>query len=132
MKFTSLVSRSLLVAGLAVSSFAACGSLKAPATSEPQPLAHDPLVDTSGHFVASRTYQGECMPAGSRGGCYSITLEPDGSYHQVLLDATVSGTYAIAGDDVHLTPAGDMPPATMTLSADRSHLGDYVYQPPAP
>lgn len=80
------------------------------------------------HFAASRTYQGECMPAQSRGGCYSITLEPDGSYRQMLLDAAVTGTYVIEGDQVSLTPGGDMPPATMTLSADRTKLDDYQYQ----
>ncbi|MCE9572257.1 MAG: hypothetical protein K8W52_03805 [Deltaproteobacteria bacterium] len=130
MKISRLVVRTLLAASLAATTLA-CGSPKAPPVAA-QPPAADPLVTADGHFAASRTYQGECMPAGSRGGCYSITLEPDGSYRHVLLDAPVTGTYAITGDDVHLTPSGDLPPATMTLSADRSHLGDYVYQPPAP
>ena len=33
---------------------------------------------------------------------------------------------------VQLTPGGAAPPSTMTLSADRTKLDDYVYQPPTP
>jgi hypothetical protein len=93
----------------------------------------DPLLAADGkHFAADRTYQGECMPAGSRGGCYSVTLNADGSYRNWLLDAAMMGTYEIKGDQVMLTPnAGDAPERTMTLSADRTKLDDYVYQPAA-
>lgn len=102
----------------------------APGTTEP---AGDPVLTADGtHFAASRTYQGECAPAGSRGGCYSISLEPDGSYRQVLLDAAITGTYVVSGATVQLTPGGAAPPSTMTLSADRTKLDDYVYQPPTP
>jgi hypothetical protein len=106
------------------------GSPKPPPTPT-QPS--DPLLTADGqHFAASRTYQGECMPAQSRGGCYSFTFAPDGTYRQMLLDAAVTGTYVIAGDSVSLTPDGDMPPATMTLSSDRTKLDDYTYQAVAP
>ena len=94
------------------------------------PPAGDPLLTADGHhFAASRTYQGECMPAGSRGGCYSVTLEPDGTFRHWLLDAAVTGTYSIDGDQVALTPNGGAEPSTMTLSADRTKLDDFVYQP---
>lgn len=89
----------------------------------------DPLLTADGHFAVARTYKGECAPAGSRGGCYSITLEPDGHFRHMLLDAAVSGTYVVKGDAVNLTPEGAMPPSSMPLSADRTRLGDYVYQP---
>lgn len=123
--------------------FAAALSLSAAAcivhTGKPRPApgptqpAGDPVLSADGtHFAASRTYQGECAPAGSRGGCYSITLEADGSYRQVLLDAAITGTYAISGSTVSLTPGGAAPPSTMTLSPDRTKLDDYVYQPPTP
>lgn len=81
-------------------------------------------------FAAERTYQGECAPAGSRGGCYSITLRPDGSYRHMLLDAPMSGTYVISGNQVTFTPSGPGEAEPMTLSADRSMLGTYVYQAP--
>lgn len=91
----------------------------------------DALLAADGkHFAVSRTYQGECMPAGSRGGCYSVTLDPDGSFRNWLLDAAIIGTYEIEGDLVKLTPTGDAPPSTMTLSADRTKLDDYVYLEP--
>lgn len=132
--FDRILSRVLVAAVLGTGLIAAAGcpsSAAKPVVQQP-PTGGDPLFTADGkHFAASRTYQGECMPAGSRGGCYSITLEPDGSYRHVLLDAAVSGTYAIAGDDVSLTPDGDMPPQTMTLSADRSRLGDFAYQAPS-
>ena len=132
--FPSLVSRILVAAVLGSGLIAAAGcpaSSGKPVVQQP-PTGGDPLLTADGkHFAASRTYQGECMPAGSRGGCYSITLEPDGTYRHVLLDAAVTGKYAIAVDEVSLTPDGDMPPQTMTLSADRSRLGDFAYQPPS-
>lgn len=117
---------------LALTTLTACPSGSTPAPSPPTQPA-DPLLTADGrHFAAERTYQGECMPAQSRGGCYSLTLFPDGTYRQVLLDAAVTGAYSISGTTVSLTPDNDMPPATMTLSADRTKLDDYVYQPPTP
>ena len=124
--------RSVLAASAASLSLAACVvHTNPPPPPGDRPPAPDPMLTADGqHFAVSRTYQGECAPAGSRGGCYSVSLEPDGSYRHMLLDAPISGTYAIAGDKVNFTPAGAAPPSTMTLSADRTRLDDYVYQPP--
>ncbi len=110
---------------------AGCPAKSAPPPVTPAPVDGAPSLTADGQRVAASTlYRGECMPAGSRGGCYEITLDPDGSYRHLLLDAEVGGTYVIAGDQVTLTPSGDMPPQTLTLSADRRKLDDFVYQPP--
>lgn len=126
--------RSVLVAAASLSLAACVVHTNGGSTPPPpgdRPPAPDPMLTTDGqHFAASRTYQGECAPAGSRGGCYSVSLEPDGSYRHMLLDAPITGTYVIAGDKVNFTPASAAPPSSMTLSADRTHLDDYVYQPP--
>ncbi len=101
-----------------------------PAIEQPAPASSDPLLTADGLRVsASRTFQGECAPAGSRGGCYSVTLEPDGRFRHMLLDAAITGTYVVEGDLVRLTPDGEAPPSTMRLSADRTRLGDYVHTP---
>lgn len=97
-----------------------------PVVAQPTP---DPMLSADGkHFATTRLYQGECV--GGRGGCYAVTLEADGSFRNMLLDAAITGTYVIEGDQVHLTPNGEAPPSTMTLSADRTKLDDFVYQPP--
>lgn len=130
MKLTSSL-LALVVSSVAL--LTACPSRGADPKSPPTQPEGDPLLTPDGrHFAASRTYQGECMPAQSRGGCYSFTLSPDGTYRQMLLDAAVTGTYVISGDQVSFTPDGDMPPSTMTLSSDRTKLDDYTYQPAAP
>ncbi|MBK9036519.1 MAG: hypothetical protein IPL61_35605 [Myxococcales bacterium] len=133
MKLSSLALRSVLAASIAALA-AGCvlTSSKAPPPPSGGPVAPaaDPALTADGqHFAASRTYQGECAPPGSRGGCYSVTLEPDGGYRHVLLDAAITGTYVISGSQVQFTPAGSAPPETMTLSADRTRLDDFVYQP---
>ena len=124
-----VVSRLVLAAalGAGIVGAAGCpGPSGKPAVEQP---GGDPLLTADGkHFAASRTYQGECMPAGSRGGCYTITLHPDGTYSHMLLDAAMSGTYVIDGDQVTLTPDNDTDVQTMTLSPDRLRLGDYAYQ----
>ena len=119
---------SLLLAGACHGS----STVTTPTTGNQPPVTQsgDPLLAADGkHFAADRTYKGECMPAGSRGGCYSITLDPDGHYRNWLLDAAISGTYEIAGAEVRFTPEGDAPPSTMTLSADRTTLDDYRFEP---
>lgn len=119
---------SLLLAGACHGS----STVTTPTTGNQPPVTQsgDPLLAADGkHFAADRTYKGECMPAGSRGGCYAVTLAADGSFRNMLLDAAITGTYEISGDTVTLTPAGEAPPSTMTLSADRTKLDDYTYEP---
>ena len=124
----------LALLAASVTSLAGCPAPKGsapPPTHEP-PTGGDPLLSADGHhFAATRTYKGECMPAGTRGGCYSVTLDADGTFSHMLLDAAVTGTYSIDGDAVTLTPSGAAEPSTMTLSADRLRLDDFVYQPPS-
>ncbi|MBE7454250.1 MAG: hypothetical protein HS111_36985 [Kofleriaceae bacterium] len=104
-----------------------------PPPSPSRPTSIDPLITADGRrFAAERTYQGECAPPGSRGGCYSITLDPDGRFRHMLLDAAMTGSYEVVGDEVRLTHDGEAPPATLRLSADRTRLGDYVYLPAQP
>jgi hypothetical protein len=85
-------------------------------------------LNASGHVTVERMYKGACAPAGSRGGCYSITLRPDGSYTHVLLDAGISGTYVVVGSQVNFTPSGGAPASSLALSADGSRLGDLQLQ----
>lgn len=67
----------------------------------------------AGRFDA--VFRGTCAPPGSRGGCYSLTLKADGTFRQILLDASQGGTYAIQGDKIVLTfPKGG--PAEQTLT----------------
>lgn len=80
------------------------------------------------HFAAERVYQGECAPPGTRGGCHTLTLRPDGSFRNWLFDAGLEGSYVIEGDSVVLTPSGAAPPERLTLSADRTRLGDLTLQ----
>lgn len=80
------------------------------------------------HFAAERVYQGECAPPGTRGGCHTLTLRPDGSFRNWLFDAGLEGSYVIEGDSVVLTPSGAAPPERLTLSADRTRVGDLTLQ----
>lgn len=50
------------------------------------------------HFATERVYMGDCAPAGSRGGCHSITFRPDGTYRNMLYDASIDGTYKVSGE----------------------------------
>lgn len=130
---------SLVVAALATVSLAGCIIHTGGTRSNPPPGGgggggDTPIVDPAltpdgAHFATARHYQGQCAPAGSRGGCYELDFQPDGSYRQWLLDAAITGTYAIARDTLTLTPSTPAAPATMTLSADKTKLDDYVYVP---
>lgn len=133
MKLIASFASCVLVAGVAALSSACVITSTKPAPPPTTGSSADPLLTADGRWFASeRLYQGACAPAGTRGGCYSITLRPDGSYRHMLLDAALAGTYVIAGDQVTLTPSSPAEPQTMTLSSDRMRLGDYAYQPPAP
>ncbi len=101
----------LLVAfGLtACSSSAATGSsaatpesdLPASSATSGSPASAAPVLSPDGkRFAKEAHYQGECAPAGSRGGCYSFTFYPDGKAEHVLLDATDHGTYRIESNAV--------------------------------
>jgi hypothetical protein len=88
------------------------------------PSVGDPLLTADGrHFAAERVYEGECAPAGSRGGCHTITFRPDGTYRVILFDAALEGTYQIRGDLVVMSAPPDMR-EELPLSADRTRLGE--------
>ncbi len=114
---------------LAILAVAACGSpTSAPPTTPPPPPA-DVLLGPDGHHVArERVYEGDCMPQGTRGGCHTVTLRPDGSYRNFLFDAAMDGTYTIDGATVSLK-GPDPEPITMTLSADGTKLDTLVLKP---
>jgi len=101
---------------------AGCGSSAPPTTPPSPPTAVSP------HVAKERVYEGECMPAGSRGGCHTVTLRPDGTYRNFLFDAAMDGTYSIAGNVVSLN-GPDREPITMTLSADGTKLDALTLKP---
>jgi len=87
--------------------------------------AGTPSPDSEGtHVAAEVVYQGDCAPPGTRGGCHSITLHPDGRYTEWLYDAVTGGTYTISGDTVTLTGSDPALNRTLTFSADRDQLGE--------
>lgn len=77
-------------------------SPQAPSTVPPPGGASTaPAVAADGkHFVAEVEYLGECMPGGSRGGCYRFAFSPDGHARHLLLDAWDEGTYRIEGNTI--------------------------------
>ena len=93
----------LALGGLAACSNSATTSPATPpgAAEEPHgapPSAGAPALSADGkHFAADARFQGECTPAGGRGGCYVLTFHPDGRAEHLLLDATETGTYRIEG-----------------------------------
>ncbi len=91
-------------------------------------------LSADGRFVAiERLYKGDCAPAGSRGGCHTITLMPDGTYRNFLYDAVITGAYEIKDGVVTLKAVADgVVDQTLPLSADLSMLGEFVYQPATP
>jgi hypothetical protein len=82
------------------------------------------------HVAVERTYVGHCAPPGSRGGCLTITLRPDGTYRHVFYDAAIEGTYTISGNTVTLSGPSSGEGETMTLSADGTRLGEMMLRPP--
>lgn len=108
---------------------AACGSSPKPAsTNPPAPAADTVLAPDGRHFAKERVYEGDCMPAGGRGGCHTVTLRPDGTFRNFLFDAAMEGTYSIEGSSVALKGA-DPEPIVMTLSEDRSKLDSLSLKP---
>jgi FlaG/FlaF family flagellin (archaellin) len=86
------------------------------------PAQTSPMTADGKHFATERVYEGRCAPAGSRGGCVTITLRPDGSYHNVQYDMAIDGTYTI--DDHTLNMTGPDMGEQMTFSPDFEQLGD--------
>ncbi len=75
----------------------ACGPKSSSSTTAAGPTPA-PMLGPSGiHFATERVYMGDCAPAGSRGGCHSITFRPQGTYCNMLYDAAIDGTYKVAG-----------------------------------
>ena len=68
------------------------------------------------------------MPAGSRGGCHTVTLRPDGTYTNFLFDAAMNGTYTVEGTVVSLA-GPDREPIKMTLSEDGAKLDALPLKP---
>ncbi len=113
---------------LAIALFAAaCGSSPKPPTTTPPAPAGD-VIGTDGHFTQERVYEGDCMPAGSRGGCHTVTLRPDGTFRNFLFDAAIEGNYSIEGSSVALK-GPDPDPVVMTLSEDRTKLDSLTLKP---
>ncbi|MBA3820634.1 MAG: hypothetical protein H0X17_17210 [Deltaproteobacteria bacterium] len=128
-----MITRLLVSLGLAT----ACGGTSAPPTSTtpatPTAPATSPLsglLTPDGRHVASeRVYEGNCAPAGSRGGCHAITLRPDGTYRNFLYDAAIDGTYVISGTTVKLTGSDPSMTEELALAADGSRLGELPLKP---
>ncbi len=122
-----------LTACVASSGPAPTGTTTPPTTTPPRevpPVATPSFLSADGRTVASeRTYKGDCAPAGTRGGCHTITLRPDGTYRNFLYDAAIEGKYEISNSTVHL--AGPAPDSDqhLALAADGSMLGDMAYEP---
>lgn len=110
---------------------AACGSTATPtSTTTPPPAEPAAYLSADGtHFAAERVYEGDCMPAGTRGGCHTITFRPDGSYRNFLFDAAMEGTYTIAGSTVNLAASDPAMNQALTLSADGTKLDTLTFKP---
>ncbi len=104
-----------------------CGAPSAPATTPSTttspPSRKDYLSADGTRFATERVYEGDCMPAGTRGGCHTLTLRPDGTARNFLFDAAVDGTYSIQGST--LTFVGSAPDMRdeLPLSEDGKTLG---------
>lgn len=108
---------------------AACGTTpKRPVSPPAPPAGAGEVIGADGHFTKERVYEGDCMPAGSRGGCHTVTLRPDGTFRNFLFDAAIEGTYSIEGSAVALK-GPDPEPIVMTLSEDRTKLDTLTLKP---
>jgi hypothetical protein len=67
------------------------------------------------------SYKGGCAPAGSREGCYVLTVEPSGKANLLLHDAGVAGSLKKNGSTWIFTPDGKARPVTFTVK-DQRHL----------
>jgi len=113
----------MMIAGLA-----ACAGTPDPATvrvpAAASPTQPSGLLGPDGvHVATERVYQGDCSPPGSRGGCHTLTLRPDGTYRNFLFDAAIPGTYRIDGTTVTLTSTDTAMTEQLTLSPDGTTLG---------
>jgi len=132
------MTRCLLAMCLAL---AACGEKSpappaAPANGATSPTTTAPpssiasLLGPGGkHFAAERVYKGQCAPPGSRGGCITITLRPDGTYRHVHYDMVLDGTYTVSGTTVSLSGAVPGEGDEMTLAPDGRMLGELPLEP---
>lgn len=99
-----------------------------PEAESPEPQGQGPGQEPGvegAHVTAEVVYKRDCAPPGSRGGCHTITLHPDGRYTEWLYDAVTGGTYTIDGDQVALSGATPELDRVLTLSADRTQLGEF-------
>ncbi len=125
-----MMTRLLLTLGLAT----ACGGISPPPTSptptSPATSSLASLLTPDGrHFATERIYEGNCAPAGSRGGCHTITLRPDGTYRNFLYDAAIDGSYVISGSTVKLTGSDPSMTEELALAPDGSQLGELPLKP---
>lgn len=114
----------------------ACGAPSAPtttpgATTSPPPLPGYLSADGT-RFATERVYEGDCMPAGSRGGCHTLTLRPDGTARNFLFDAAVDGTYSIHGSTVTFVGTGTDMRDELPLSEDGKTLGSLALKTVSP
>ena len=94
--------------------------------SEPStPMQPDP--EDRKTVIAETVYKGQCAPAGSRGGCHTLTLRPDGTFTEWMYDAGLDGTYTIQGTTVTLT-GGDSATRTLEMSADGKKIGEFTLE----
>jgi hypothetical protein len=106
---------------------AACGPKSKPEPTTPPETSV--LSDDGTHVRAERVYEGECMPEGSRGGCHTVTLRPDGTFDNFLFDAMINGTYEIHDHTLVLTLTDGTGMEEMTFSDDYSQLGELPLKP---
>jgi len=115
----------MLIRWMLIAGIAACSAAPDPTTTPVAPpvRAGDVLGPDGTHVASERVYQGECSPPGSRGGCHTVTLRPDGTYRNFLFDAAIEGTYRIEGRTVTLRGPDPGASEQATLSADGTMLG---------